>query len=352
MANSTTNRSPVGESALQLTAPRPASSSGVLRPVVSLQEVQAVWSDYLKLEDILLDDKDYLYFVVWSVGQKEQRVACASLQVAEKTRKKVHGRIDRTKKKSAYRKMSVFFGLTIPRRDGVPDIEIHELSSGIVKVERGDGYIGTLYMKKPPGFDVVRAEFAITVTAPNGRSIVGHGACSASERGFTHPDHDVISTAWTRALNRGISDMIGMGEVSAEELADDGVVGNGLVVEGKTVKRPVRPPARPAPAKPAPIKPAPASLAKAKPAVEKAQVATRKTQVAAEPGPRLELGSSPGSSLNSEPRNLGEFLASAITGFNLTVPKVIEILGVKDLGEIEDWGAALRRVRVAKEAKS
>ena len=35
---------------------------------------------------------------------------------------------------------------------------------------------------------------------------------------FTHAEHDIISTAHTRAKNRAISDIIGTGEVSAEEM--------------------------------------------------------------------------------------------------------------------------------------
>jgi hypothetical protein len=51
-----------------------------------------------------------------------------------------------------------------------------------------------------------------------GRSAVGIGACSSKERKFAHVDHDVFATAHTRAKNRAISDLIGLGEVSAEEL--------------------------------------------------------------------------------------------------------------------------------------
>jgi len=54
--------------------------------------------------------------------------------------------------------------------------------------------------------------------APNGRSAVGIGACSTRERAFSHTDHDVYAIAHTRAKNRAISDLIGSGEVSAEEL--------------------------------------------------------------------------------------------------------------------------------------
>jgi len=54
--------------------------------------------------------------------------------------------------------------------------------------------------------------------APNGRSVVGIGACSSEEREFAHLQHDVYAVAHTRAKNRALSDLIGSGEVSWDEL--------------------------------------------------------------------------------------------------------------------------------------
>lgn len=51
-----------------------------------------------------------------------------------------------------------------------------------------------------------------------GRAAVGVGSCSTRERNFAHLDHDVHAIAHTRAKNRAISDLIGSGEVSAEEV--------------------------------------------------------------------------------------------------------------------------------------
>jgi hypothetical protein len=44
------------------------------------------------------------------------------------------------------------------------------------------------------------------------------GACASNERRFAHLDHDVRATAHTRGKNRAIADLVGGGEVSAEEL--------------------------------------------------------------------------------------------------------------------------------------
>lgn len=66
---------------------------------------------------------------------------------------------------------------------------------------------------------VTEAEFVVRATLPNGRYADGWGNCSSLERGFNHPQHDIPATAQTRATNRAISDLIGAGEVTAEEMA-------------------------------------------------------------------------------------------------------------------------------------
>jgi len=55
----------------------------------------------------------------------------------------------------------------------------------------------------------------------SGRSMTGVGVCSSTERKFAHVDHDVFAIAHTRAINRAISDLVGLGEVSAEEIEAD-----------------------------------------------------------------------------------------------------------------------------------
>lgn len=60
-------------------------------------------------------------------------------------------------------------------------------------------------------------------TAPNGRQADGDGACYASEkRGRGQATvHNVRSHAHTRAFNRAVSNLVGFGEVSAEEAEKD-----------------------------------------------------------------------------------------------------------------------------------
>jgi hypothetical protein len=71
----------------------------------------------------------------------------------------------------------------------------------------------------------VRAEVWIRAVAPNGQFGDGDGYCSADEvrfksrRGRQKLENDLRSTATTRAKNRATADLVGMGEVSAEEIA-------------------------------------------------------------------------------------------------------------------------------------
>jgi len=57
--------------------------------------------------------------------------------------------------------------------------------------------------------------------APNGQYREGDGHCDSSERAFAHLQHDVYATAVTRAKNRAILELVGFGEVSAEEIIDE-----------------------------------------------------------------------------------------------------------------------------------
>jgi len=92
--------------------------------------------------------------------------------------------------KSGWRKLSFAFNLS--------DEILRE-----EKEERGDEVIYRIWTK---------------VTAPNGRYVVAVGCASSKERKFAHEAHDPYALAATRSKNRAISDIIGLGEVSAEEM--------------------------------------------------------------------------------------------------------------------------------------
>ncbi len=73
---------------------------------------------------------------------------------------------------------------------------------------------------------VERASVWARASAPSGRFADGDGYCSATESRFTKDagrqklENDLRGTATTRAINRAISNLVGMGAVSAEEMDD------------------------------------------------------------------------------------------------------------------------------------
>ena len=102
-------------------------------------------------------------------------------------------------KKSGWRKIAKAFGLSVTRVD-----------DGVERDESGDP---------------VRAWAVYRAAHPNGQTQDGDGYCSVDESRFSRGggrqklENDLRATATTRAKNRAISDLVGMGEVSAEEIA-------------------------------------------------------------------------------------------------------------------------------------
>lgn len=96
------------------------------------------------------------------------------------------------KKKSAWRKYARAF-----------NINTEIISKDISKNDKGR---------------VIEAEFVVRATLPDGRHCDGWGNCSRTEGNKNKPNHDIPATAMTRATNRAIADLIGAGEVTAEEV--------------------------------------------------------------------------------------------------------------------------------------
>lgn len=74
----------------------------------------------------------------------------------------------------------------------------------------------------------LRTKVIARAITPSGRSMDGDGYCSITESRFTSRradlskvENDLRATAATRAKNRAIADLVGMGDVSAEEVSSD-----------------------------------------------------------------------------------------------------------------------------------
>lgn len=147
----------------------------IVVPNVSPEQAIQAFRSYQQMCEGLLDASDYQVISMYQQGK---------------------GMVKRPfKKKTAWRKLATAYNL----------------SDSILKEERKEYLVGT-----PKQYFVI--EVTAECKAKNGRVTTGTGSCASNERGFAHLEHDVRSTAHTRAKNRAISDMIGAGEVSAEEI--------------------------------------------------------------------------------------------------------------------------------------
>lgn len=163
-----------------------ALANQVVMPLVTPEQAKAQWKTYEAVKAAILDESDY--------------------QI-------IRGK--KFPKKSAFRKLAVFFGL----------------NDEIIEKERVDRDDSTFTWG-----------YTVRATAPNGRYTTGVGLCDSREKQFAHVEHDVKSTAHTRAKNRAISDMVAGGEVSAEEVeAEDTTIRKKVDAEAKPTASPQGP---------------------------------------------------------------------------------------------------------------
>jgi hypothetical protein len=103
--------------------------------------------------------------------------------------------------------------------------------SGFQKIASGYGVsteIISEHVDRADDGSPIRASAVVRATHPSGRFADGSGRCAVTESRFAtakgrgKAEHDIAATAVTRATNRAISNLVGFGQVSAEEA--DGVV--------------------------------------------------------------------------------------------------------------------------------
>lgn len=212
-----------------------ASSSEIVRPVLTPELAKAEWDNYIATCKAILEPGDYIYQACakkpdgWDVkplGFRTRDGAEAQLKIWEKQNFR-ELMVRETKKRSAWDKLAKFYGIDTPIESAAlcTTAEITVVGGFIVEKLAGDSFTIIKYQDAET-LEVRKVNVLLRVTAPNGRTIIGDGACAVNERSkgadsFAHPDHDIFSTAFTRALNRGISRCIGTGEVSAEEFESD-----------------------------------------------------------------------------------------------------------------------------------
>ncbi|GMN58647.1 hypothetical protein TIFTF001_027736 [Ficus carica] len=89
-------------------------------------------------------------------------------------------------KKSGWRKISFYFNLSYEIRDKTIEFDDNR--------------------------NVQRAEFVVRAYMQGGRFSDGWGSCERREKKFLKPNHDIPSTAETRAKNKACQDLLGIGE--------------------------------------------------------------------------------------------------------------------------------------------
>ena len=193
----------------------------------TVEEAKKRWELYKQLESILEND-DF----IWYVYKDGQRIKTDGTRTtAEKVAKNVGGEVKRYKKKSAFRKLGKFLNISLPAELSELRTEKIEQIVGkwIVSVERGQGVeVRTWYDSE--NLTIKKCEVSCIVKTDTGKTYCGIAGADKDEKGWTK-EQDIRATAYTRALNRAISDAIGLGEVSAEELSDEEL--NGQVVKEK-----------------------------------------------------------------------------------------------------------------------
>ena len=140
------------------------------------------WEAYQKLCKGLLDENDY-----------------QEIEIKEKDENGNYIKVKRHfKKKSAWQKLARAFNVDTK----IVGRELERTKTGRVK----------------------EAYYCIRASLPNGRTVESDALCSRSERGKDKvSDHTIMTTAKTRATNRSIAELIGAGEVSAEEMKAENV---------------------------------------------------------------------------------------------------------------------------------
>lgn len=165
----------------------------IVRPLVSKEAALAAWQEYQELTRAILRASDFQTF-------------------------REGGREGRFVKKSGWRRLATHYGISLELVDERLGHEHDEKVCARIRFPE------QMRDERDCGCPVVFARYVVKAVAPNGRAVTAIGLCSTGEknRRFVRQDHDIATTAYTRAANRAISDMIGAGEISAEEVRATG----------------------------------------------------------------------------------------------------------------------------------
>lgn len=186
------------------------NSQGLIRPVTNdLDEIKAVYSKFEEVKSDLLSKEDRQsisgnVFITKSGWRKIATAFNISSKIIEEKRVVEDDIVVRWMAKSS---------ATAP--NGVSATQVgmsasNESNYMEMLLDKSDAEKGTTISDVAINHDLILEEVALV-----------DGAFRRIKQPHEVSDHDIIATAATRAKNRAISDLVGGGEVSAEELGAD-----------------------------------------------------------------------------------------------------------------------------------
>ncbi len=171
-------------------------SAGLAKPVESTEKLAAYFNEYVKLCQEIVKPEDKQKIIVRVDGKEQEKYFT---------------------KKSGWRKLATAY--CISTREGRRE----------QRVDREDG-------------SFVIESHVIAYSPVTNREVEGIGKCDSKELpgGDKKLEHDVSAKAYTRASNRAISDFIGSGESSAEEMEpeESDKISSAKKVGSKTAEEP------------------------------------------------------------------------------------------------------------------
>lgn len=164
----------------------------VVRPLVQADEALVRWNEYQTLVKRVVNESDIQSFT--EDGHQRSFI-----------------------KKSGWQKLATYYGISTQMVD---ERLFHKHNTEICLRAAMPDKFGDI---TDCGCPVVGARYVVRAVAPNGRSVEAIGLATFNEKRvrYTRVEHDLAGKAYTRAVNRAISAMVGAGEVSAEEKADE-----------------------------------------------------------------------------------------------------------------------------------
>ena len=175
-----------------------ADPRSVVSPLVVAAEARAMEDAYQALFTAILNENDYAWYRVEKQVEKNGVIQNVTV-------------LERRKRKSAWRKAARYVNADTEVTKEVIGHAHTPTCSRIVLAKAGLD----LLPGEDCGCPTIYARYHVVITAWNGRKGFGVGISSRNERGFKAQDHSIPATAYTRAVSRAISDLIGAGEGDA-----------------------------------------------------------------------------------------------------------------------------------------